>query len=319
MDVRILSFLLAILLLAITRYNREEVAAPAIEVKEETSVAASEKKAPEVFEYQKENLQAKVIAPNPSPSPQATPSPTPVPLLLVSDLKAREAALFDLRTGELLFTKGTEGPAAIASISKLMSAVIAKEIFEPNATFVMAAEDFAEVLHHPDLQPGDTFTFNEALHLLLIQSDNAVSRAIARTYGMELFVQKMNAKARQIHMAQTVFVDPAGLGNNVASSRDLLRLAQYITKFEPNLFEITKIPLMTLITKNGKRLNLKNTNQLIGAIPNFIGGKTGFTEEAGGCLMIVLESREREMVSVVLGSEDRFGDTEKLIEYSKRF
>ena len=73
---------------------------------------------------------------------------------------------------------------------------------------------------------------------------------------------------------------------------------------------------MVLTTTRGKRLNLKNTNELVGAVPDLVGGKTGFTDEAGGCLLTVVVSGGRPLMTAVLGSEDRFGDTKKLIEYA---
>jgi len=328
MDIRILSFIFALLLLALTRYNSASMPLP-IEPPSQTAASAGNNQTAEIFRYEPSPLPSSSPAPSPLaaavsavvPSPVTGSSPEPVLDLDIKpeDLGSRDAALFDLKTGEVLFMKGGEEPRPIASISKLMTAILAKEIFPPDAQYSLAAEDFADPSFHPDLRPGDVLTLEEALHIMLIQSDNAVASAIARSYGQADFVKKMNEKAQELRMVNTAFFDPTGLADNVSTPRDLLRLAQYISKNQPQIFEITRIPAITLITRQGKRFNLRNTDLLAGKMPTLLGGKTGLTDAAGGCLLAVFSNGRRDIMSVVLGSADRFGDTEKLVNFSRKF
>lgn len=337
MDIRILSFVFALLLLGLTRYNNAPVSSPIAPTEPPRAVAASAAKSQtaEVFRYEPSPSPSPlsvesvlIVAPEiaASPSPAMGPGSSPISAepvldlnLAAEELNARDAALFDLKTGEVLFMKGSEEPRPIASISKLMTAVLAKEIFSPDVEFVMAAEDFSDPYFHPDLRQGDILTLDEALHIMLIYSDNAVAAAVARTYGWTDFVKKMNEKARELRMINTAFFDPTGLADNVSTPRDLLRLAQYISKSQPQIFEITRIPAITLITRRGKRFNLRNTDLLAGQMPTLLGGKTGQTDTAGGCLLVVFSNGRRDIMGIVLGSADRFADMEKLVNFSRKF
>ncbi|MBI1975216.1 MAG: D-alanyl-D-alanine carboxypeptidase [Parcubacteria group bacterium] len=357
MDIRILSFLFAFLLLALTRYNPGEGAGSKVipSVPPAMQKVALREDVATVFRYESPATSSRSterptfqvakapegvmlsITPSPSsPSLQSSPelsfelSPVPSPALspvtvvvpmpsarptLV--LSARNAGLFDLQTGEAIFIKGLESAVPIASISKLMTAVVARETLPRESEFVLSGEDFVGASFHPDLVVGDILTLEEALQLMLLQSDNAVARAVARTYGRDAFVEQMNEKAKELNMVATVFVDPTGIDQNRASTRDLVRLAQYIFLRHPQIFDLTRVPSLILITKAGKQLSLKNTNELVGKLVGLVGGKTGFTDEAGGCLLTVFMSNGRVFISVVLGSSDRFGDTEKIVTFSK--
>jgi len=323
MDVRVLSFLFAFLMLALTRYNRVDPArlAQKSESLRANAVAARDAE----FETAKTEFglagdvhAASSPAPIPTETPRAAFSTLPAaparPRTLSEVISARHAAVFDLQTGEALYSKGSDGPVMIASISKLMTAIVAYELFPPTSTIEFRVEDLAGFSHHSELGTGDRMGFKEAMALMMIQSDNSVARALARTYGYDAFLSKMNEKARALNMKGTHFEDPTGYAANRASTRDLLRMAQYILSERPEIFAITRIPSRTISTLEGKRLVLKNTNEFAGALAGFVGGKTGFTDEAGGCLLTVVVDDGRTYMAVVLGSSDRFGDTKRLIE-----
>jgi D-alanyl-D-alanine carboxypeptidase len=197
-----------------------------------------------------------------------------------------------------------------------MTAVVAKEILPPETTILLSAEDLALEGHHPSFEPNDTLRLEEALYLLLISSDNSVAQAISRAVVTSAeFVSKMNEKAALLGMSSTHFSNPSGLNGNVSTANDLLRLAQYIDAFHPNLWHISRQPAITIITKAEKTIELKNTNILIGKIPGLLGGKTGYTPEAAGSLLLLFDVGSERLLSVVLGSPDRFGDSQKIISW----
>jgi D-alanyl-D-alanine carboxypeptidase len=128
----------------------------------------------------------------------------------------------------------------------------------------------------------------------------------------------MNEKAIEIGMQNSHFTDPAGLDDEAYSTgEDMLKLVKYSFQYK-NIWETTTAETAEVLSADGKiNHSIKNTNQLLGAIPGIVGGKTGYTEVALGCMMLVVNvpNYPSQVVSIVLGSLDRFGDTQKLIDW----
>lgn len=182
---------------------------------------------------------------------------------------------------KFLFEKNSEKPLPIASISKLMTALV---IFDLKETY------------NPSL-----ITEN-LVYEMLVSSNNDAALALTEPIGEDGFVGLMNIYAKEIGLKDAFFLDPTGLEQNIATAKELVQLAKYILDNYPQIFEITTYQID------------KNTNKLLGEVPGIIGGKTGWTPEAKGCLLLVLENPEGGyFINVVLGSEDRFADMRKII------
>jgi D-alanyl-D-alanine carboxypeptidase len=229
-------------------------------------------------------------------------------------ITAKAAALFDISSGEVIFFRNIEHPLAIASITKLMTVLIAIENSDLENEIIILPDDLAVESHHPNLAAGDIFTLREALYFILVPSDNSLSQAVSRSVAND-FVFRMNEKAGELGMRDTFFANPTGLDGNYSTAKDLFFLSRYIEEKHPLLFEISREPSISIVAKNGKTFDLKNTNALLGSFPGIIGGKTGYTPEAGGGLLLTFQRGEKNLLSVVLGSSDRFGDTKKLFDW----
>ncbi len=238
-------------------------------------------------------------------------------------LDAKAAVLFDVRSGRSLYSKNPNQRLPIASITKLMSAVVILDNLNLNDVFTVPAEDI-----NVDGKGAD-FYKNEQLHgadlfkIMLIKSSNdaaLVFATAAQKAGID-FVAKMNEKAQALGMANTKFADPAGLNDHDAFSTasDLVKLVRYVARYD--LISRTLMTSSATVTSiDGKAVhNLVNTNQLLGQIPDVIMGKTGYTDNALGTMALevgINEGRDT-IISIILGAKDRFTETEKLIQWSK--
>src|SRR3989339_254687 len=134
------------------------------------------------------------------------------------------------------------------------------------------------------------------------------------------FVEKMNERANQLGMADTHFLDPAGLNDEAYSTPyDLIKLVKYALKYDL-IWNFLSEKNVVVKSADGKiEHNVKSTDQLLGVLPDIIGGKTGYTDGAGGCMILVVDipGKNDKIISIVMGSPDRFGDTLSLINWVK--
>lgn len=211
----------------------------------------------------------------------------------------------DQDTGEELYEKNADVSLPIASITKLMTAlVIAESDLPMNQKLRVTREDYVRSRASSKLRSGMVLTRKALLQMALMSSDNRAAHVLARTYpgGKKAFVAKMNEKAREIGMEDAFFADPTGLDNrNRATARDIGRLASAVHRYE-DLSELSTAPVARV--RAGKRtLTMKTTNRLIGDPDWEIGvQKTGFTTAAGRCMVVQTEAAGRRIVFVVLDS-----------------
>jgi D-alanyl-D-alanine endopeptidase (penicillin-binding protein 7) len=149
-------------------------------------------------------------------------------------------------------------------------------------------------------------------------SSNVAAEAIADTYGYNNFIAEMNARAAAWGMTNTFFDDPSGLSaSNQSTADDFLKLAQIIYNRYPEILETTENQQVYITEQNtGKKVLVKTINDFAGD-PDFIGGKTGHTAQADGNLFSVFRYDNHPLFIVVLGTSDRFIDTEKLFAWFK--
>ena len=236
----------------------------------------------------------------------------------VPAVPAKAVLLADLETGEAYADVQGSRRWPIASITKLMTAVIAQESLNAQDIIALGQEDvpFGDTTVIRPLKPGESYSVADLIVAMLVVSSNEASEALARHVGREEFLRKMNERAAAWELADTHFADPTGLSSaNQSTPRDLATLAERIWAEHPGVLETSrKVKATVTETGSKKKKTLQNINQFAGEAW-FIGGKTGFTDDAGGNLLTVFRSDRRPVVAVVLGTDDRFGATEKLMDW----
>ena len=224
----------------------------------------------------------------------------------------------------ILFDRDNQKILSIASISKLMSALIVIENFDLSQQIIIS--DDAAQQGSPDklIKAGEMFYAKDLLHAMIIGSDNTAASALAESAGTEKFVELMNSKAKEIGLSDSSFLNPTGLGlNNFSSAGDLAKLAEYLLKKQSSIFRISTMQEFDLYTVDRKILHkIINTDELLKTDSNFegriIGGKTGVTRTAGQCLLLVLSAPDSTgyIINVILNSKNRFGEMEKMINWT---
>ena len=228
---------------------------------------------------------------------------TPDPLELSSSV----AYMADEDTGEVFFEKNADVPLPIASVTKLMTALVIMESELPmNAKLTVTRADYVKCKADSQLKSGMVLTREATLRAALMSSDNRAAHMLARTYpgGVKAFVAAMNAKAEELGMDASHFSDPTGLSNdNVSTARDLGYLAAAAHQHE--MIRRASTTPVAVIDAGVKKLHMQTTNRLIGD-PRWKVGlqKTGFTTAAGRCMVVQSEFAGHRLVMVVLDSEN---------------
>ncbi len=213
----------------------------------------------------------------------------------------------DQDTGEELVVKNADVPLPIASVTKLMTALVVAESGLPlDQKIKITRDDYVRSSAVSKLRSGMVMTREAVLKAALMSSDNRAAHALARTYpgGIREFIRLMNQKAAEIGMKDSYFADPTGLDNrNHATARDLSKLVAAVYEYQ-TIRSASTAPAATL--RAGKRsVSLRTTNRLIGDPSWRIGiQKTGFTTAAGRCMVVQSEVGGRRLVMVVLDSPD---------------
>jgi serine-type D-Ala-D-Ala endopeptidase (penicillin-binding protein 7) len=242
---------------------------------------------------------------------------TPDPLKLNSSA----AVVVDQDSGEVLVQKNAQFVLPIASLTKLLTSLVVLEANQPmDEVLTITEEDVDNERHSRSrLRVGTTLTRQEALRLALMSSENRAAHALGRSYpgGLERMVAAMNAKARQLGMVNSSFVDPTGLSNaNKSTARDVAILVKAAAR-NPLIAEFSTTP-QHLANLGGRNMQYLNSNRLVRKKDsgwNIALQKTGYIVEAGRCLTMVSEVAGRHLVMVLLDAESngaRTGDAEKL-------
>lgn len=240
------------------------------------------------------------------------------------DLRSESVLVVDQRGDRVLYEKNSEAHLSIASITKLMTAMVVLDAKLPMFEEVQISEEDVDRLKGSSsrLPLGVRLTRHELLHLALVASDNRAASALARSYpgGKPSFVSAMNRKARALGMLDTHFEDPTGLfPSNQSTARDLLVMVRAAYLY-PDIREITTTPHYTVVLPDSAvSLEFRNTNRLLRTEAWDIGlSKTGYIREAGRCLVMQAEIAERDVLIVLLNSDGRgahFGDAVRIRQW----
>jgi len=237
----------------------------------------------------------------------------------ILDLKSSVAYVIDQDTHEVLLSKNDQAVLPIASITKLMTGVIISEAKLPMDESITITQDDVDTEKGSSsrLRVGATLTRGELLHLALMASENRAAHALGRTYpgGMSSFVGLMNAKAAQLGMRDTRYVEPTGLSSqNQSSAKDLATLVGN-AYHDATLRELSTSPSYKVEVGN-RTLQYNTTNRLV-KNPNWDIGlqKTGYISEAGQCLVMQAKVSGRKLIMVFLdsaGKLSRIADAERV-------
>lgn len=243
-------------------------------------------------------------------------------------LASAKALVMNQLTGETIFAKNTDLPTPIASVTKLMTAMVVLDANLPmDEVLTISNEDVDYLKHtHSRLSVGTELTRGELLQLALMASENRAASALGRNYpgGITAFVRAMNVKAEMLGMRMSHFVDSSGLdSNNVSTAEDLAKMVSAAYQYS-QIRQVSTTPSQEVYLYGRRNtLNFVNTNALVRGGSWVIGlSKTGFINEAGRCLVMQAEISGQPMIIVLLNSEgklSRIGDANRIrkwIEYN---
>ncbi len=228
---------------------------------------------------------------------------------------------------KILFQKDADTPFPIASIAKLMTGLVAIKQYSLDQKITITKEAVQKEEDIGNLRVGEVLSVNSLLHSMLIESSNDAAEALSGALGDSQFIRLMNAEAKEVGLEETFFADSSGVDPNnqgdpinVSSARDLFLFAKYIMENHPKIFDILSLPRYTIYTPEGKVHHVaSNTDELLyNPELKVLGGKTGWTPRSQGCLLLLVESPAKNgyIVNVLLGSENRFEDMKKLVNWA---
>lgn len=238
------------------------------------------------------------------------------------DLKSSVALVIDQDTHQVLFSKNSQAVLPIASITKLMTALVVTEAGLPLDEVLTISQDDVDTEKgsRSRLSVGTQLTRGEMLLLALMSSENRAAHALGRHYpgGMEAFVAAMNAKAQLLGMGDTRYVEPTGLSSqNRSSATDLVRLVD--AAYAHQIIRELSVSREAQVDVGKRQLQFRSTNGLVRSPEWDIGlQKTGYISEAGRCLVMQTLVDGRPVVMVLLdsdGANTRFGDARRLRDW----
>ncbi len=252
------------------------------------------------------------------------------------ELNSLSVMVYDQYNGEALYAKNPNLQTPIASITKLMTAMVTLDARLPMHERIKITNDDIDRIKGTGsrLPISAVYTREQLLNLALIASENRAAHALGRSYpgGLDAFVSAMNRKARELGMDKTLFVDPTGLSSfNQSTAEDLVRLVDHAYSYYPDIREISTSTDYSVgkhrvvIKRKGKKqaywrnLAYVNTNRLTRNDEWQIGlSKTGFINEAGHCLVMQAEIAQRKVIIVLLdavGKYSRLGDANRIKQW----
>jgi len=233
-------------------------------------------------------------------------------------LTAQSAIAIDLSSAAILYQKNPDYQMLPASTTKIMTALVALDHFKfSDVLTIKQASD--SIGHSMNLIKGEKISVENLLYGILVESGNDAAFALASNYpgGYSAFVKAMNHKAQQLNLSNTHFRNVSGVEQwgHLTTVKDLSVLAKHALQ-NPTFAKMVNTKTITVKSEDGSTIHvLENINQLLGKVQGIKGVKTGWTENAGECLVSFVERNDRQIITVILKSQDRFGETEKLIDW----
>lgn len=238
---------------------------------------------------------------------------------LPPQVTASSTLIVDVATKTVLFQQNADEQLPAASTQKMMTALVALEAFTPNTVLTVQASDL-EWSNVVGLEVGEQLTVADILKCLLIASSNESAELLAREYpwGYEGFIDRMNQKAAEFGLMNTHFINPVGfdaVGQGL-SAKDLNTIADHFMSV-PLLAAIVREPLLIVSDVTGTHQHsLATTNHMLVSAKDLVGIKTGTTPQAGEVLVSQFVVNDKTIRVIVMGSTDRYVDTEKLYNWA---
>ena len=236
-------------------------------------------------------------------------------------VSATSAFAYDLTDEKILFDKNSSQKLPIASLTKIMTAVVALENPKKDDKYLVKSEDLVGE-NSMGLEAGEVLSLKELLYGLILRSGNDAAETLASNYsgGRIAFIAAMNKKAKDLGLKDTNFTNPTGLegdGNQHSTAKDLVVITKYaLDKFQ-SFRDVSKTFIYTIqASPTHKAYIMENETNLISSYPGVKGVKIGFTNEAGYCLVTYLEYGEHQIISVLLNSSDRRQEMKNLLDFS---
>ncbi|MCE9632972.1 MAG: D-alanyl-D-alanine endopeptidase [Methylophilales bacterium] len=236
-------------------------------------------------------------------------------------LASSKALIVNQETGETLYAKGTDIPTPIASITKLMTAMVMLDMHLPMEEMLSVSDADVDTLKNTTsrLRVGTELSRAEMLKLALMSSENRAASALARTtpIGMAAFIAAMNRKAAELGMKNSHFADPTGLNSeNISTAEDLVKMVKAAYSY-PDIRTVTTTASYDVPIHGLRRLvEFRNTNVLVRNGTWDIGlSKTGYISEAGRCLVMQAQIAAQPLIIVLLdsyGKNTRIGDAQRI-------
>jgi D-alanyl-D-alanine carboxypeptidase len=253
---------------------------------------------------------------------QLLPSPMPYPvnkkIFGAPHTSARSAIIIDIGSMKTLYEKNPDERLFPASTTKIMTALVALSHYRIDQ--ILTATDSAIEGNVIDLEPGEQVSVENLLYGLLVGSGNDAALVLSESYPGKTpgFVQAMNQKAKEINLGSSRFTNPVGFDEpgHFSTAKDMALLSVEAIK-NPIFSRIVATPELTITDITGTKSHyLKNTNELVGQVEGVMGIKTGWTENAGECLVTLTERGGNKVIAVVLGSASRFEESKSLIDWT---
>ncbi len=232
----------------------------------------------------------------------------------LAGIEAEAVLISDLRSNKTIYEINSNKRWPMASLTKLMTSIVALKLMPEEEIIPITSEVIRSEGASGNFSPGEKFKLSALIKAMLLVSSNDAAEAIALHYGKDRFLQIMNAEARDLKMNDTVFSDSSGISlQNLSTAADLQRLINFIFLKNPKLLKITREKSASITEEiSGESRELRNIN-LFALRSDFLGGKTGTMPQVGGNLISVFDIQGPKAI-IVLGADDKFKETEKIME-----
>ncbi len=237
-------------------------------------------------------------------------------------ISAKSYLLFEIKNGKTLLTNNARQPLPVASLTKLLTAIVVYEDLSMDGVLIVDEASRNVDKEGADFYLGEKLYVKDVLGVMLVKSSNdaavMLAKAVEEKSGGK-FRDRMNRKAYEIGMVNSSFFDPAGLDDSgYSNAEDILKLVQYSKRYN-ELWRLMRSPAIEVRSTDGQSVyNFTTTNKLWEVFPELVGGKTGYTDGALGCIILEVNiGKSGSILAVIIGSPTRFDDARKLIEWGQ--
>lgn len=237
------------------------------------------------------------------------------------DVTAKSVIIYDTTTKKVLYEKNPKEKLPMASLTKIMTAVVALENPKKSNKYTVVPESLVGE-NSMGLEAGETLSLKDLLYGLILPSGNDAAETLAGNFqnGREAFIKAMNDKAKSLGLSDTNFTNPSGLegdGDQYSTAYDLMVITHYgLSNFDLFVKVVSTFQYALEQTSLHKAYYLENETNLLTSYPGVKGVKTGYTPEAGLCLVTYLDYKGHKIIGVILGSENRRQEMKDLLDYS---